>query len=259
MAASLLQPGDPPPFQAVNPDGRAPLLLVCDHASDAVPRALNGLGVAQREMQTHIAYDIGAAAVARILAARFDAPLLLSGYSRLVIDCNRAPGVATSIPPVSDAVPIPANQTLDEAARQARVAALFEPYHAAIDAQLDAFAARGAAPCFLAVHSCTPVFAGFRRPWHFGVLWNRDGRLAEPLIAALARDGEVCVGDNQPYSGRDGHGYTLPTHAESRGLPHATIEVRQDLIGTTAGIERWAQRLGDGVAAVLAPLTGWRA
>jgi len=93
------------------------------------------------------------------------------------------------------------------------------------------------------VHSCTPLFAGFRRPWHFGVLWNQDGRLAGPLLAALARDGEVCVGDNQPYSGRDGHGYTLPTHAEARGLPHATIEIRQDLIGAAAGIERWARRL----------------
>jgi predicted N-formylglutamate amidohydrolase len=255
---SLLQPGDPPPFQAVNPDGRAPLLLVCDHASDAVPHALAGLGVPVREMQTHIAYDIGAAAVARLLAQRFDAPLLLAGYSRLVIDCNRLPGVPTSIPPVSDAVPIPANQSLDAAAHQARVDELFRPYHAAADAQLDAMAARGAKPCFLAVHSCTPVFAGFRRPWHFGVLWNQDGRLAEPLIAELARDGEVCVGDNQPYSGRDGHGYSLPTHAEARGLPHATIEIRQDLIGTVAGVERWARRLGDALAIVLGRLTGWR-
>lgn len=259
MVEALLQPGDPPPFQAVNPDGRAPLMLVCDHASDAIPRALDGLGVAARELQTHIAYDIGAAAVARRLSARFDAPLLLSGFSRLVIDCNRAPGVPTSIPPLSDAVPIPRNQALDAAGREARRVALFEPYHAAIAARLDAFAARGETPCFLAVHSCTPVFAGFRRPWHFGVLWNHDGRLAEPLIAELARDGEVCVGDNQPYSGRDGHGHTLPTHAEARGLPHATIEVRQDLIGTDAGIERWARRLGDALAIVLARLTGWRA
>ena len=259
MGASLLQPGDPPPFQRVNPDGRAPLVLVCDHASDAIPRALNGLGVAARELQTHIAYDIGAAGVARLLAERFEAPLLLSGFSRLVIDCNRAPGVPTSIPPVSDAVPIPGNQGLDAAARQARADQLFAPYHAAIDAQLDACAARGVQPCFLAVHSCTPVFAGFRRPWHFGVLWNRDGRLAGPLIAELARDGEVCVGDNQPYSGRDGHGYTLPTHADARGLPHATIEVRQDLINSAAGIERWARRLGDALATVLAQLTGWRA
>ena len=255
---SLLQPDDPPPFEAVNPDGRAPLLLVCDHASDAVPRQLAGLGVAAREMQTHIAYDIGAAAVARLMAARFDAPLLLSGYSRLVIDCNRQPGVPTSIPPLSDAVPIPANQDLDAAGRQARIDAIFTPYHAAVDARLDAFAARGVKPCFLAVHSCTPVFAGFRRPWHFGVLWNQDGRLAVPLIAELARDGEICVGDNQPYSGRDGHGYSLPTHAEARDLPHATIEIRQDLIGTTAGIERWARRLGDALAIVLTSLTGWR-
>jgi predicted N-formylglutamate amidohydrolase len=232
-------------------------LLVCDHASDAIPCRLGDLGVSARERQTHIAYDIGAAAVARLLSARFDAPLLLSGFSRLVIDCNRALDAPTSIPPLSDAVPIPGNQDLDDAARQARADELFVPYHRAIDERLDAFAARGAKPCFLAVHSCTPVFAGFRRPWQFGVLWNQDGRLAGPLLAALARDGELCVGDNQPYSGRDGHGYTLPTHAEARGLPHATIEIRQDLIGAAAGIERWARRLGDALAAALRTATGW--
>ncbi|HUA52011.1 MAG TPA: N-formylglutamate amidohydrolase [Candidatus Sulfotelmatobacter sp.] len=259
MSEPLLQPGDPDPVRVVNPDGRAPLLLVCDHASDAIPRCLGGLGVGPRELVTHIAYDIGAAAVAEGLSAAFDAPLVTAGFSRLVIDCNRVLDAPTSIPPVSDAVPIPGNRDLAPAARTQRVAALFTPYHRAIDARLDAMAARGASPCFLAVHSCTPVFSGFRRPWHFGVLWNRDGRLAEPLIAELARDGMVCVGDNQPYSGRDGHGYTLPTHAEARGLPHATVEIRQDLIGDAAGVARWTRRLAEALAPVVAALTGWRA
>ncbi|MBI3516811.1 MAG: N-formylglutamate amidohydrolase, partial [Proteobacteria bacterium] len=142
-------------------------------------------------------------------------------------------------------------------ARRARAAAIFTPYHRAIDERLDALIGRGPAPCFLAVHSCTPVFAGFRRPWQIGVLWNRDGRLAEPLIAALGRDEGLTVGDNQPYSGRDGHGYTLPTHAEARGLPHATIEFRQDLINSAAGIARWTRRFHEAFAPVLAELTGW--
>ena len=259
MSEPLLTPEDPPPFRLVNPDGRAPLLLVCDHASDAIPRRLDGLGMAPRELATHIAYDIGAAAVAERLAALLDAQLVLAGFSRLVIDCNRVLDAPTSIPPMSDAIPIPANQDLSADARRARAAALFHPYHQAIDARLDALMARGPRPCFLAVHSCTPVFAGFRRPWHFGVLWNRDGRLAEPLIAELGRDGEVAVGDNQPYSGRDGHGYTLPTHAEARGLPHATVEIRQDLINTEAGVARWSARFHAGFAPVVAALTGWRA
>jgi predicted N-formylglutamate amidohydrolase len=258
MSEALLEPGDPEPVRVVNPGGRAPLLLVCDHASDAIPRRLGDLGVPARDLQTHIAYDIGAAAVAEALAAAFDAPLVMTGFSRLVIDCNRALDAPTSIPPVSDAIPVPGNQNLAQEARRARAELLFAPYHRAIEARLAALCGGGGVPCFLAVHSCTPVFAGFRRPWHFGVLWNRDGRLAEPLIANLARDGGLSVGDNQPYSGRDGHGYTLPTHAEPRRLPHATIEIRQDLIGDRAGIARWARRLHDALAPVVADLTGWR-
>jgi len=258
MAEPLLQPDDPPAFSAVNPDGRAPLLLVCDHASAAVPRRLAGLGVAARDLQLHIAYDIGAAAVARLLARRFDAPLLLSGYSRLVIDCNRKLGDPTSIPPVSDAVPIPGNQDLSDADRRARADELFAPYPGAIDRQLDAMVRRGAPPCFVAVHSFTAIFAGFRRPWQIGALWNQDGRIAQPLIAHLARAG-LCVGDNQPYSGRDGHGYTLRAHAEARGLPHLTLEIRQDLINHPHGIAAWAALLYDAFAPIVASLTGWQA
>src|SRR5271154_2273432 len=247
MTELLLLPGDPAPVRVVNADGRAPLLLVCDHASDAIPRRLDFLGVAPRDLQAHIAYDIGAAAVAERLAARFDAPLMLSGFSRLGIDCNRTPGRETSIPPVSDGVPIPANQGLSADALRARVEQLFAPYHRAIAGKLDGFAARGVAPCFIAVHSFTPLFAGFRRPWQIGALWNKDGRIATPLIDALSRAG-LYVGDNQPYSGRDGHGHTLRTHAEPRGLPHLTLEIRQDLINHRPGIDAWARILFDAFA-----------
>jgi predicted N-formylglutamate amidohydrolase len=257
MAEKLLQPEDPAPFRVVNPDGRAPLLLVSDHASDAIPRRLGGLGVAPRALQAHIAYDIGAAAVAERLAARFDAPLLLSGFSRLVIDCNRTPGDPTSIPPVSDGVPIPANRELSDADVKARIAELFAPYHGAIATRLDGFAARSVAPCFIAVHSFTPLFAGFRRPWQIGALWNQDGRIATRLIDILSRAG-LCVGDNQPYSGRDGHGYTLRTHAEARGLPHLTLEIRQDLINQPTGSAAWSRILFDAFAPIVAELTGWR-
>jgi len=258
MTDRLLQPGDPAPVRVVNAEGRAPLLLVCDHASDAIPRRLDGLGVEPRDLQAHIAYDIGAAAVAERLAARFDAPLMLSGFSRLVIDCNRTPGDPTSIPPVSDGVPIPANQDLSADALRARVEQLFAPYHVAIAEKLDRLASRGVVPCFIAVHSFTPLFAGFRRPWQIGALWNQDGRIALPLIDALSRAG-LCVGDNQPYSGRDGHGHTLRTHAESRDLPHLTLEIRQDLINHPTGIAAWTGMLFDAFAPIVGALTGWRA
>lgn len=249
----LLGPGDPPAVTVLNPTGAAPLLLLCDHASATIPARLACLGVADCERQRHIAYDIGAAAVAAELAEAFDAPLVLSGYSRLVIDCNRRPNDATAIPPVSDGTPIPGNQGLDAASRQARIDAIFIPYHRTITDLLDGFQARGVQPAILSIHSCTPVMAGFQRPWEVGVLWNRDDRIAGPLIAALQRD-EICTGDNQPYSGRDGHGYTLPTHAEATGLPHVLLEIRQDLITEAAGQRAWARRLHGLLAPILEQL-----
>ncbi len=184
------------------------------------------------------------------LAGAFDAKLVLSGYSRLVIDCNRDPRKPSAIPEDSDGTPVPGNRGLAAAGRAARIEALFMPYHAAIADALAAFRKDGIAPIVVSVHSCTPVFEGFERPWHVGVLWNTDGRLAQPLMANLAKENGVLVGDNQPYSARDGHGYTMPTHCEAAGLPHALLEIRQDLIDTHKGAELWAGV----VARALAPL-----
>ncbi len=248
----LLGPDDPPPAAVVNRDGRAPLLLLCDHASAAIPKRLGTLGLGAVELGLHIAYDIGAAAVARQLSQRFDAPLVLSGYSRLVIDCNRRPADATSIPPVSDGVVVPGNQSLTPADRTQRRESCFEPYHAAIDSLLATMVARHRHPIVLSVHSCTPVMNGVHRPWHIGVLWDDDARVPVPLMAALARDLDICVGDNQPYSGRNHHGYTIDAHVAPRALPHASVEVRQDLIADVDGQARWAAKLGDALAAVLA-------
>jgi predicted N-formylglutamate amidohydrolase len=255
----LLGADDPPPFAVVNQTGRAPVLLVCDHASRSVPKALGDLGLPATAFDRHIAWDIGAADVARHLAEAFDAPLVMSGYSRLVLDPNRATDNPTSIPAVSDGQHVPANDGLAVRERTRRVVALFEPYHAAIATALAAFKRRRVVPAVVSVHSCTPVFQGFARPWHVGVLWNQDARLARPLIARLAAMKGIVVGDNQPYSGQGGEGYTVKRHAEAAGLPHVVLEIRQDLIDTRRGARKWAKVVAEALAPLLADATLRRA
>src|SRR5258708_14633473 len=229
--AALPGPDDPPPFELLPPERRAPLLIICDHASRAMPRALGRLGLDETLLMRHIGWDIGAAEVTRRLAALLDAPAVLCGYSRLVIDCNRGLGDPTSIPEESDGVAVPGNVGLTPAARVARVDGIFRPYHAAIEAQLAAFAERGIVPVVFSVHSFTPVMNGFARPWHVGVLWDKDPRVPVPLIAELAAaDPRRIVGDNEPYSAREPSGYPIRTHAEPAALPHPAGEIRQDLI-----------------------------
>lgn len=247
-AAGLLGPADPPPFTVANARGGGRVLFVCDHASNRLPAALGTLGLDGGRLQEHIAWDIGAAAVADILSGRFDAPLVKSGYSRLVIDCNRDPSDATSIPEVSGGVPIPGNRRLDGAAAAARAARILTPYHAEIERLLDG----GRDPpfrAFVSIHSFTPVFDGRARPWQVAALWNRDGSLALPFMAALAARGDVTVGDNQPYSARNNFGYTVHRHGELRGLPHLLVEIRQDLIADAEGVIVWAGIVGDALAA----------
>ena len=250
--APLLGPDDPPAVEFRHEGGRAPVLLTCDHASRAVPRSLGGLGLAPELLARHIGWDIGAAEVTRRLAVLLDAPAILSGYSRLVIDCNRDPDDATSISPESDGVRVPGNQDLPAAARAARRAAIFEPYHAAIAARIEAALAAGTVPALLSIHSFTPEMNGRARPWHAGILWDRDPRLPVPLLAALSAEPSLIVGDNEPYSAREPAGYTVRHHAVRRGLPHVAVELRQDLVTTSAGAAEWAERLAGALAPILA-------
>jgi predicted N-formylglutamate amidohydrolase len=250
-AGPLLGPQDPPAVEVFNASGRAPVLLLCDHASRAVPRALQGLGLEDRALHRHIAWDIGAADMARILARRFDAPLVLAGYSRLVVDCNRDIGDPTFIVEVSEDTVIPGNRDLTQAAVDARVAACYAPYHQAVDDRLAGFTAQGMSPAVISVHSFTPVFKGFERPWHVGILWQRDPRLAVPLMDGLRAHEHIVVGDNKPYSARDEFGYSIEAHGSARGLPQVLIEVRQDLLKGHDGIEAWALVLAEALAPVL--------
>ena len=192
-------------------------------------------------MARHIGWDIGIWAVSELLADALDAPLIGQMVSRLVIDCNRMPGVPSSIPVVSEATEIPGNIGLTAAARAARVAEVFDPYQQAIAAELAARAARPTA--FIAMHSFTPVYLGVARPWHVGVLFNRDDRLAQPMLALLRAEAGLVVGENEPYAVSDLTDYTVPVHCERRGLPHLELEIRQDLIAGSAGQRAWAALL----------------
>ena len=250
---ALLGPDDPPPFEVVNPQGTAPFVLLCDHASNRVPRALDNLGLAPEELERHIAWDIGAGAVTRRLAARFAAPAVLAGYSRLVIDCNRNLEDEQSILASSDGTVVPGNLGLTASEAAARAAACFRPYHRACAAVLEGVEGRGRRPPVVMMHTFTPVMNGALRPWHAGVLWDgEDGRMALPLLRALRERDGLCVGDNEPYSGASPHGYSMPTHAGRHRRANVQIEVRQDLVADDAGIERWADLLAEALEPILA-------
>jgi predicted N-formylglutamate amidohydrolase len=240
--APLLGPDDPPPFETVEPGRRLPVVLACDHASRRIPRVLEDLGLPESALLRHIAWDIGAAEVTKILANRLQVPAVLSGYSRLVIDCNRHPDDPTSIVLESDGQVVPGNQDLTAAAREQRLRECFMPYHAELERLLQSFHQDGCIPALVTIHSFTPTMFGLSRPWHCGILWDRDGRLAGPMIERLRAEGLV-VGDNEPYSGRHPAGYTLHAHADHRGWPHVCVEIRQDLIADSAGAQAWAERL----------------
>ncbi len=239
---SLLAADEPPPAEVRNHGGASPLLLVSDHAGRLVPRRLGDLGVAAAEMDRHIAYDIGIEPVGAMLGERLGATLIAQRYSRLVIDCNRTPGHPTSIPPVSDGTMIPGNVDLGADDAAARVREVFDPYQAAIAAELDR---RGAAPCVvIALHSFTPVFGGVTRPWEAGVLHDQDPAFSI-AVGRLLREAGLVVGDNEPYRLEESWDYTVPVHAIRRGLPYLELEIRQDLIGDAAGQRRWADLLAE--------------
>jgi len=237
----LLESDEPSPVEIVNAGGTASVVLVCDHAANRVPRRLGTLGLDAARLADHIAWDPGAADMARRLSVHLDAPLVLSGYSRLVIDCNRPLRSPESIAEVSGGVPVPANHALPSREQERRIFALFRPYHDAIDRLLDSRTRRPT--LLLSIHSFTPTLNGQPRPWHIGISYGRDRRLAVLLLKALARNSELIVGDNQPYPIEDDVDYTIPVHGEGRGLPSAMIEIRQDGIRTTAETAAWAKRL----------------
>jgi predicted N-formylglutamate amidohydrolase len=240
---SLLGDKDPPPVRTINPDGASPFLLIGDHAGNAIPASLGDMGLEAAELRRHIAWDIGIEGLGDRLARLIDAPFIRQVYSRLVIDCNRDPAAKDSIAETSDGTRIPANATLDGGARAARIAQIHAPYQQAI---ADALARRdgaGRSTILVALHSFTPRFAGFERPWHAGILHDRgDPAFALEMLRTLAADPDLVVGDNEPYR-MDSIDYTVPRHAYPARRPYVELEIRQDLIADAAGQSEWAGRI----------------
>ena len=250
--AKLLTADDSAAFEILNPTAASNLIFVADHASNKVPLALNNLGLPQAELDRHIGIDIGSAWIAAYLTARFDALAVCAGFSRLVIDLNRQPTAPSSIPDISDGTYVPGNKDLTSAYRQARVDEIFWPYHAAIETAMTAVEKRGQTAILISLHSFTPVINGHKRPWDIGFLYDQDARLSQHMITTMQQDGDIFVGENQPYSGKDPQGFTVNNHRERPHRPSLVVEFRQDLVATQITAEAWADRFANAVEKSLA-------
>lgn len=231
-------------------------MIVVDHASRRIPKRLGSLGLSPSDLERHIAWDIGALGVAQAVSSMLDAPLVAQSYSRLVIDCNRRPGIATSIAAVSESTGIPGNRALSAGEIEARRREIFEPYHEHLRGLLDERARRDARTVLVAQHSMTDVFKGARREMHAAILYNRERRFARFMLEALRRERGLVVAENRPYALSDATDYTVPYHAEARGLPCVEIEIRQDLIREEAGQAQWARRIGSALEEAWGRFTG---
>ena len=231
-----------PAVEVLNPDGASDVVLLCEHASSHIPPGYNGLGVAAADLQRHIAWDIGAAEVTRHLSALLDAPAYLATSSRLLIDLNRPLDSASSIVVHSEVTAIPGNVDLDPVERQRRAAEIFTPFHGAVNACLDARQSQGRAVRLVSIHSFTPVYLGVARIWHAGVLFEQAKDFGQAMVERLQEPG-LNVGANVPYQSGRTEDYAVPIHGDDRGIPAVLIEIRQDLIGETAGAHAWAERL----------------
>jgi len=238
----LLDNDEPPAFETLNSRARSPFFLICDHAGNRLPRSLGSLGLQDEALGSHIAWDIGAAVVTRLMAQDLNAPAILQSYSRLVIDCNRPLHSAASIVEISEYTTVPGNRPVSREQRNLRRDEVFRPYHAQISSELDWREIHKIPTVLVSLHSFTPVFKHAHRPWHVGILYNGDERLAKPMISLLRREADIVVGDNEPYA-LDEEDYSIPHHGARRGLPHIEIEIRQDLIGEERGQRLWAERI----------------
>ena len=249
----MLGPADPPPFRRINGRGSTPCLIVCDHASAAIPDALGDLGIDNAFRFEHIAWDIGAAWITERLAERFDAPALLAGYSRLVADCNRYLADPAVFIETSDTIEVSGNRAMTGQDRARRVEAIWRPYHDAIFEALEGFEENGITPALISVHTMTPQMRGRDpRPEAFTVCWDLDDRMAAPVLDRMRETDGIIVGDNHPYGLDIGEDFTVPEHAMRRGLAHLQFEVRQDLVANEDEARRWADLVHELTADLIA-------
>ncbi|WP_373085411.1 N-formylglutamate amidohydrolase [Sneathiella sp.] len=235
-------------FEIQHENSPSRLLFTVDHASRYIPDAYDNLGLEdQAVLYRHIAWDIGIEDVTRRLADKLQATAIYARFSRLLLDANRFPDDPASTPGSSDGVEIPANRALAVEEKKQRIDTYFRPYHGAIQSLLDVKSAAHDSPLLISMHSFTPVMNDFERPWHIGVLWDSDARIAKPLLDILKQNSTLTVGDNEPYSARDPMGYTMSVHGTDRHIPNVAIEIRQDLIDTHQGAEKWANIMADAV------------
>ncbi|PMR77417.1 N-formylglutamate amidohydrolase [Billgrantia endophytica] len=239
----LLAEDELPPVTVHRQSGKSIFVLASDHAGNSVPRRLRNLGLPQSELGRHIGIDVGILETSLQLADQLDAPLIAQRYSRLVIDCNRQPGNVSSMPTISESTEVPGNCGLSDDEMWWREREIFHPYHDMIKEMLDSRDQEGRDTVLVAMHSFTPELFGRPRPWHIGVLFNRDPRVGKALLELLRAEGDLCVGENEPYAVDDENDYTIPVHGERRGLPHVEIEIRQDQLADAGGRKAWADRL----------------
>ncbi|MCA0431772.1 MAG: N-formylglutamate amidohydrolase [Proteobacteria bacterium] len=232
----------PAPVRVINETGASPYVLLCEHASRFIPASYNGLGLDAADLSRHIAWDIGAADVATSLSKLIDAPLIMAGYSRLLIDLNRPVDCVTSIPEVSETTSIPGNHKLTSAERAKRIATYFEPFQSRVGEVIDARLRQQKRTVIVGIHSFTPVFKGFTRPWRAGILYRKSEAFGHALAEALGGAAEA-VAENEPYQIDDESDYTVPVHGEARGLDAVLVEIRQDLIAEAQGASHWARQL----------------
>jgi len=234
------------PYILLNERSSSSVFLIADHASRHIPEEYDCLGMEDASLlRRHVAWDIGIEDVTRRMSEKLQATAIFSAFSRLLIDANRYPDDPSSMPYISDGVVVPANEHISNQDRSDRHARFFVPYHEKITQILDAKCAGSKTPIVISMHSFTPIMNDFERPWHIGILWDQDGRIALPMLDVLRKNPTLVVGDNEPYSAREPLGYTMNEHGTKKNIPHVVVEIRQDLIDTHHGAEHWANLMVD--------------
>ena len=244
---NLLEVGEKPVVEIINPEGKAPLVLVCEHASNTIPDYFNGLGLSQKARQSHIAWDPGALPVAQALSKAFDAPLVCARISRLVYDCNRPPSAPSAIPAKSEDAVIPGNANISQAEGRARIEQIYQPFNQTLEhtiaQRLSRGNSQGSKPALVTIHSFTPVFLGQQRLVELGILHSSDTTLADKMLSVAPQITKLRVERNQPYGPADGVCHTLDTHGIANGMANVMIEIRNDLLTTPQAVENVAQTL----------------